>query len=31
MENTSAAKPAKLLVIFISDTGAKLKITDQPK
>jgi hypothetical protein len=25
-ENTSPTKPAKLLVIFISDTGAKLKI-----
>ena len=30
-ENTSPTKPAKLLVIFISDTGAKLKINDQPK
>ena len=30
-ENTSRTKPAKLLVIFISDTGAKLKINDQPK
>jgi quercetin dioxygenase-like cupin family protein len=29
-ENTSGTKPAKLLVIFISDTGAKLKINDQP-
>jgi len=30
-ENTSPAKPAKLLVIFVSNTGAKLKINDQPK
>jgi quercetin dioxygenase-like cupin family protein len=30
-ENTSPTKPAKLLVIFISNTGAKLKINDQPK
>lgn len=30
-ENTSATKPAKLLVIFISNTGAKLKINDEPK
>jgi quercetin dioxygenase-like cupin family protein len=30
-ENTSPTKPAKLLVIFISKTGAKLKINDQPK
>jgi quercetin dioxygenase-like cupin family protein len=30
-ENTSRTKPAKLLVIFISITGAKLKINDQPK
>src|SRR5262245_15751522 len=30
-ENTSPTKPAKLLVIFISHTGAKLKINDQPK
>ena len=30
-ENTSPTKPAKLLVIFISRTGAKLKINDQPK
>jgi quercetin dioxygenase-like cupin family protein len=29
-ENTSPTEPAKLLVIFISDTGAKLKINDQP-
>jgi len=30
-ENISRTKPAKLLVIFISNTGAKLKINDQPK
>jgi len=30
-ENTSRTRPAKLLVIFISNTGAKLKINDQPK
>ncbi len=30
-ENPSRTKPAKLLVIFISNTGAKLKINDQPK
>jgi len=30
-ENTSRTKPAKLLVIFISNTGAKLKINDRPK
>jgi quercetin dioxygenase-like cupin family protein len=30
-ENTSRTKPAKLLVIFISNPGAKLKINDQPK
>lgn len=29
-ENTSRTKPAKLLVIFISHTGDKLKIDDQP-
>ena len=29
-ENTSRTKPAKLLVIFISNTGARLKINDQP-
>jgi quercetin dioxygenase-like cupin family protein len=29
--NTSPTKPAKLLVIFISNTGAKLKINDQSK
>jgi hypothetical protein len=30
-ENTSRTKPAKLLVIFISNTGDKLKVDDQPK
>ena len=29
--NTSRAKPAKLLVVFISNTGAKLKIDDPSK
>ena len=29
--NTSQTKPAKLLVIFISNTGDKLKIDDPPK
>ncbi|GAA4587150.1 hypothetical protein GCM10023194_35260 [Planotetraspora phitsanulokensis] len=29
-ENISRTRPAKLLVIFISDTGAKLKIADSP-
>jgi quercetin dioxygenase-like cupin family protein len=29
-ENISRTKPAKLLVIFISNTGAKLKINDRP-
>jgi quercetin dioxygenase-like cupin family protein len=29
-ENTSGTKPAELLVIFISNTGAKLKINDHP-
>jgi quercetin dioxygenase-like cupin family protein len=29
-ENTSRTKPAKLLVVFVSNTGAKLKI-DDPK
>src|SRR5262249_6986958 len=27
-ENTSPTKPAKLLVIFVSDTGAPLKVND---
>ncbi|MFE9867591.1 cupin domain-containing protein [Streptomyces sp. NPDC005506] len=30
-ENTSRTKGAKLLVIFISDTGDKLKIEDPPR
>ncbi|WP_207621099.1 cupin domain-containing protein [Streptosporangium minutum] len=30
-ENTSRTQPAKLLVIFISDTGDKLKVDDRPK
>jgi quercetin dioxygenase-like cupin family protein len=30
-ENTSRTRPAKLLVIYISNPGAKLKINDQPK
>ena len=30
-ENTSRTKPAKLLVVFISRTGDKLKIDDPPK
>ena len=30
-ENISQTKPAKLLVIFVSETGAKLKINDHPK
>jgi quercetin dioxygenase-like cupin family protein len=30
-ENPSRTKPAKLLVIFVSNTGAKLKINDHPK
>ncbi|MFI6737080.1 cupin domain-containing protein [Nonomuraea sp. NPDC050451] len=29
-ENTSQTKPAKLLVIFISNTGDKIKIEDPP-
>lgn len=29
-ENASRIKPAKLLVIFISDTGDKLKVDDPP-
>ncbi|MFF7191123.1 cupin domain-containing protein [Streptomyces sp. NPDC008222] len=29
-ENASRTKPAKLLVVFVSDTGAKLKV-DDPK
>jgi quercetin dioxygenase-like cupin family protein len=30
-ENTSRTEPAKLLVVFISNTGDKLKIDDPPK
>jgi quercetin dioxygenase-like cupin family protein len=30
-ENTSRTKPAKLLVVFISNTGDKLKIDDPPE
>jgi quercetin dioxygenase-like cupin family protein len=30
-ENTSRTRPAKLLVVFIANTGAKLKVDDQPK
>jgi hypothetical protein len=30
-ENTSRTEPAKLLVVFISNTGAKLKVDDPPK
>jgi quercetin dioxygenase-like cupin family protein len=30
-KNTSRTKPAKLLVVFISNTGDKLKIDDPPK
>jgi quercetin dioxygenase-like cupin family protein len=30
-ENTSRTRPAKLLVVFISNTGEKLKIDDPPK
>ncbi|MEU8325541.1 cupin domain-containing protein [Nonomuraea sp. NPDC048881] len=30
-ENTSGARPAKLLVVFISDTGDELKIDDRPR
>ncbi|TMR20187.1 cupin domain-containing protein [Nonomuraea turkmeniaca] len=30
-ENTSRTKPAKLLVIFISDTGDKIKVDDAPR
>ncbi|MFI7133378.1 cupin domain-containing protein [Nonomuraea sp. NPDC050153] len=29
-ENTSQTEPAKLLVIFISDTGDKIKVDDPP-
>ncbi|GAA2557806.1 hypothetical protein GCM10010423_69340 [Streptomyces levis] len=27
-ENASRTKPAKILVVFVSDTGAKLKVED---
>jgi quercetin dioxygenase-like cupin family protein len=30
-ENTSRKEPAKLLVVFISNTGEKLKVDDPPK
>ncbi|WP_371786139.1 cupin domain-containing protein [Streptosporangium subroseum] len=30
-ENTSRTQPAKLLVVFISDTGAKIKVDDPPR
>ncbi|MET8332104.1 cupin domain-containing protein [Streptomyces sp. NPDC005181] len=30
-ENTSRTEPAKLLVIFISNTGEELKVDDQPR
>jgi quercetin dioxygenase-like cupin family protein len=30
-ENTSQTQPAKLLVIFISDTGDKIKVDDPPR
>jgi len=30
-ENPSRTKPAKLLAIFVSNTGAKLTINDHPK
>jgi quercetin dioxygenase-like cupin family protein len=30
-ENTSQTEPAKLLVIFVSNTGDKLKVNDQSK
>lgn len=29
-ENTSRTRPAKLLVVFVSDTGDKLKVDDPP-
>ncbi len=29
-ENTSATEPAKLLVVFVSNTGDELKVDDQP-
>jgi quercetin dioxygenase-like cupin family protein len=30
-ENTSRTKPAKLLVIFISNTGDEIKVDDRPR
>ena len=30
-ENTSRTEPAKLLVVFVSNTGDKLKVDDPPK
>ena len=30
-ENTSSTRPAKLLVVFIANTGDKLKVDDPPK
>lgn len=29
-ENASATRPARLLVVFVSDTGASLKVDDRP-
>ena len=29
-ENTSGSEPARLLVVFVSDTGAPLKVDDPP-
>ncbi|MEU9836328.1 cupin domain-containing protein [Streptosporangium sp. NPDC048047] len=30
-ENTSRTRPAKLLVVFVSDTGDRLKVDDPPR
>ena len=30
-ENTSRTQPAKLLVVFVSNTGDKLKVDDPPR
>jgi quercetin dioxygenase-like cupin family protein len=30
-QNTSRTSPAKLLVVFVSNTGAKLKVDDPPR
>jgi quercetin dioxygenase-like cupin family protein len=30
-ENTSRTEPAKLLVVFVSNTGDKLKVDDEPR